>query len=93
MSDPGKRMLLKRVGTAPERKLSTDLDEGIPFEVELAPEVGSIDDLFYWTSANGTWSRRSGDESSDRCANSNHGPTKAFHSWTWRLHHASFPRT
>jgi hypothetical protein len=48
-------MLLKRVGTAPERKLSTDLNEGIPFDVELAPEVSSIDDLFYWTSANGTY--------------------------------------
>ncbi len=47
--------MLKRVGTAPEREVSRRLDEGIPFDVELAPEVGSIDDIFYWRSANGTY--------------------------------------
>jgi hypothetical protein len=41
-------MVLKRVGTAPERELSRQLDEYVPFHVELAPEVGSIDEILYW---------------------------------------------
>ncbi len=48
-------MVLKRVGTAPEREVSRRLDEGVPFDVELASEVDSIDDIFYWRSANGTY--------------------------------------
>jgi hypothetical protein len=48
-------MMLKLAGTAPERAASVRLEDGIPFGVDLAPQVGSIDDILYWRSANGTY--------------------------------------
>jgi len=47
--------MLRRIATAPEREPSRHFEEYVPFDVELAPEVRSIDDTFYWRSANGTY--------------------------------------
>src|ERR1700704_6134707 len=46
-------MMLKLAAIAPERRVVTSVGEYVPFEIEIAPEVRSVDELYYWRCTNG----------------------------------------